>query len=76
MKQLIAVFTLLFLVQFSFSQNDEQLIRETLNNYIEGSTNGKPHLLKKAFHPDLNLYYVKKFITPNSAAPEDTFVLN
>ena len=46
MKQIIAVFALLFTIQFAFSQNDEQLIRETLNNYIEGSTNGKPDLLK------------------------------
>lgn len=35
------------------------LITETLTDYIEGSTNGQPDRLKKAFHPDLNLYYVK-----------------
>ncbi len=34
-------------------------ITETLIDYIEGSTNGQPNRLKKAFHPDLNLYYVK-----------------
>ncbi len=34
-------------------------ITETLIDYIEGSTNGQPNRLKEAFHPDLNLYYIK-----------------
>lgn len=34
-------------------------ITKTLIDYIEGSTNGQPDRLKKAFHPDLNLYYTK-----------------
>ena len=34
-------------------------ITATLIDYIEGSTNGQPDRLKKAFHPDLNLYYTK-----------------
>lgn len=42
------------------AQTDKELIQETLNDYIEGSTNGQPNLLKMAFHPDLNLYYVGK----------------
>ncbi len=36
-----------------------ELITETLIDYIEGSTNGQPDRLKKAFHSDLNLYYTK-----------------
>ncbi len=35
-------------------------ITATLIDYIEGSTNGQPNRLKKAFHPDLNLYYIKE----------------
>ena len=35
------------------------LITQTLMDYIEGSTGGQPKRLKKAFYPDLNLYYVK-----------------
>ncbi len=35
-------------------------ITATLTDYIEGSTNGQPKRLKKAFHPDLNLYFIKK----------------
>ena len=34
-------------------------ITKTLTDYIEGSTNGQPNRLKMAFHPNLNLYYVK-----------------
>jgi len=33
-------------------------ISETLMNYIEGTANGEPERLKKAFHPDFNLYTV------------------
>ena len=34
-------------------------INETLSNYIEGTANGEPEKLKKAFHQDFNLYYIK-----------------
>jgi len=34
-------------------------IKETLSNYIEGTANGEPEKLKKAFHQDFNLYYIK-----------------
>lgn len=49
----------LICVQELTAQLDTDLIRKTLNDYIEGSTNGQPDRLKEAFHPDLNLYYVK-----------------
>ena len=35
-----------------------QEISETLMLYIDGTQNGKPEKLKKAFHPDFNLYTV------------------
>ena len=41
------------------AQSEFELISQTLTDYIEGSTNGQPDRLKQAFHPDLNLYYVK-----------------
>lgn len=41
------------------AQSEEALIRETLTKYIDGSTGGQPKLLEEAFHPELNLYYVK-----------------
>jgi len=34
-------------------------IKETLSNYIEGTANGEPEKLKRAFHQDFNLYYIK-----------------
>lgn len=33
-------------------------ITETLTDYIEGTANGQPDRLRKAFHPDFNLYTV------------------
>ncbi len=35
-------------------------IRETLLDYIEGTANGQPQRLRKAFHPNFNLYTVAK----------------
>ncbi len=40
-------------------KSEIEQITATLIDYIEGSTNGQPNRLKKAFHPDLNLYYTK-----------------
>ncbi|WP_462250836.1 nuclear transport factor 2 family protein [Ekhidna sp.] len=37
-------------------KSEEELIRETLMHYIEGTANGEPERIKKAFHKDLNLY--------------------
>lgn len=52
---------------FSFQSNAQaynstselEQISATLMDYIEGSTQGQPERLKKAFHPDLNLYSVR-----------------
>lgn len=56
------LFLLLCIVSVSISikaQTETELITSTLNDYIEGSTNGQPDLLKTAFHPDLNLYSIR-----------------
>lgn len=50
----------LFVFQYLNAQSEIELIQKTLVDYIEGSTNGQPDRLKKAFHPDLNLYAVGK----------------
>jgi hypothetical protein len=47
------------LSQCMLAQTDEELIRETLTKYIDGSTGGQPKLLEEAFYKDLNLYYVR-----------------
>ena len=66
--RLITLLSLLLVINFGMHNlnaqaNNEKTeienITETLINYIEGSTNGQPNRLKEAFHPDLNLYYVK-----------------
>lgn len=40
------------------SQSEIGQITTTLMDYIEGTANGEPDRLKKAFHPDFNLYTV------------------
>lgn len=59
MKRLFLLALLLMGFQNMKAQTEDALIRKTLNDYIEGSTNGQPDRLKQAFHPNLNLYYIK-----------------
>lgn len=40
------------------SKSEIEQITEILMNYIEGTANGDPDRLKKAFHPAFNLYTV------------------
>ena len=40
------------------SQSEIQQISETIMLYIDGTANGEPDKLKKAFHTDFNLYSV------------------
>lgn len=40
------------------SKSEIEQITETLMDYIEGTANGEPDRLKKAFHPNFNLYTV------------------
>lgn len=44
--------------QTTNSKTDLQQITETLTHYIEGTANGEPDRLRRAFHPDFNLYAV------------------
>lgn len=64
MKANFLFILLLFIVGTSNLQAQEksemEQITATLNDYIQGSTNGQPRRLKRAFHPDLNLYYAKE----------------
>jgi putative intracellular protease/amidase len=41
-------------------KSDLDLIRETLKDYIDGTANGQPERLRKAFNPNFNLYTVAK----------------
>ncbi|MEB2777338.1 nuclear transport factor 2 family protein [Algoriphagus sp. D3-2-R+10] len=40
------------------NQSEIQQISETIMLYINGTANGEPDKLKKAFHPDFNLYTI------------------
>jgi len=39
-------------------KTDSEQVTETLLHYIEGTANGQPERLRKAFHPNFNLYTV------------------
>lgn len=61
MKKLLLLFLLLF---FSLSVNaqtksETELITDTINDYIEGTSYGNQDQVRKAFHPDLNLYSIR-----------------
>lgn len=60
MKQITTLILWLCFGQIIFAQSEEVLIKEVLMNYIEGTANGEPARITKAFHPDLNLYSVDK----------------
>lgn len=44
--------------QIENSTSEIEQITKTLMDYIEGTANGEPERLRKAFHPDFNLYTV------------------
>ena len=56
------LFGLLLTVGFNLKaqSTDLEQITETLLNYIEGTANGEPDQIRRAFHPDFNLYSVTK----------------
>ena len=51
--------TIAFLtIQLTSAQTEYEAITSTLMDYIEGTANGEPERVKRAFHKDLNLYSV------------------
>ncbi|QHI35453.1 hypothetical protein IMCC3317_07990 [Kordia antarctica] len=59
MKKTTCMLFLMFLgIQLLSAQTEIEKITTTLTHYIEGTANGEPERIAKAFHPDLNLYYV------------------
>lgn len=60
-SKLILSFLILLSANSIIAQNmsDEDAIKATLNNYFEGSRIDSPELLKKAFHPDATLKYIR-----------------
>jgi hypothetical protein len=52
MRNLLILFTFLFISNFAYAQSDEDLITNTLNDYLEGGTVGDVARFKKAFLTD------------------------
>jgi Putative lumazine-binding len=60
----ISIFALILFNIFKINAQEQtnkseiEQISETLMDYIEGTANGEPERLRKAFHPDFNLYTI------------------
>lgn len=57
-KNFFSVAFLVLIFQLTTAQTEHENITKTLMDYIEGTANGEPERVKRAFHPDLNLYTV------------------
>lgn len=55
---LLMLFQSTVFAQTASKKSEKEQIEETLMHYIEGTANGEPKRLQKAFHPDFNLYSV------------------
>lgn len=60
MKSTTLSILLFFSLTIAMAQSDKDMITETLMDYIEGTSQGQPERIKKAFHPDLNLYSINE----------------
>lgn len=60
MKNLFALIFLIIAFTTISEQSEIEQINSVLYDYIEGTANGEPDRLKRAFHEDFNLYFVKE----------------
>lgn len=60
MKKVLIVLVIFIRTISISSQTEIEKIHTPLMDYIEGSSNGDQDRLKRAFHPDFNLYFVQK----------------
>lgn len=60
MKTQFLTFTLLLLTLSLFAQSEEEAIRQTLQNYIDGSSYSDPELITSAFYEGADLFLSKK----------------
>ena len=58
MARIIFILLIVLGIQYTAAQSEEALITKTLMDYIEGTANGEPDRIRKAFHSDLNLYSI------------------
>ncbi len=59
MNKIIVLAFLLVGMQTVNAQTDLGAITSALSDYIEGTANGEPERVARAFHSDLNLYSIK-----------------
>ncbi|MFY0696670.1 MAG: nuclear transport factor 2 family protein [Balneola sp.] len=59
MKKFFLFAFILFLSTSLHAQTEKELITDTINDYIEGTSFGNQDQVRKAFHPDLNLYSIR-----------------
>jgi len=59
MKKIVLILVTLLVTISVNAQTEIENINKPLLDYIEGTANGEPDRLKRAFHPDFNLYFVK-----------------
>lgn len=57
---IVFLFSFNLFAQSDNSKSEFDQITATLMDYIEGTANGEPDRVKRAFHKDLNLYHVAK----------------
>lgn len=58
MKKLLLIALFLLTATVSNAQNDFEKITATIQDYMDGTSQGQPERIKKAFHEDLNLYSI------------------
>ncbi|WP_378188188.1 nuclear transport factor 2 family protein [Aquimarina sp. W85] len=60
MKHPFLVFGLIFFSLYSYGQTEEHQIRNTLLNYVNGTSYNQPELIQKAFYSKANLFLDSK----------------
>ena len=60
MKNLLTIALLTFALNIIYAQSEIEQINTVLNDYIEGTANGEPDRLKRAFDEYFNLYFVRE----------------
>ncbi len=58
MNKIVILVLMFFGTQTTNAQTDLEGITNALMDYVEGTANGESERVKKAFHPELNLYSV------------------
>jgi len=59
MNKILVLVFLVFVIQTINAQTELEAITSTLMDYVEGTANGEPERVKRAFHSELNLYSIR-----------------